>query len=127
MAAKIQSGWISANKLTPKPTGSVRNGFVVKNVPEYDKRRIRALQNKPYRTTSVYQQHLEPEARQNDFGMQVARVQGAGMYHRRSTNVAISFDEDIDIVRTACWYCGQFSDNGHSGVDRVKNEVLATI
>lgn len=64
MAAKSDSGWMSARKPTTKPTGPVRNGFVVVTAPEYDKRRIRALQNKRYRRTAVYEKHLE--ARKTD-------------------------------------------------------------
>lgn len=59
MAAKSQGGWMSARKRTTKPTGPVRNGFVVETAPEYDKRRIRALHNKRYRRSSVYQKHLK--------------------------------------------------------------------
>ena len=32
-----------------------------------------------------------------------------------------SFDEYSSIVRSACWYCGDFTYKGYSGVDRVHN------
>ena len=53
------SGWISARKPTTKPSGPVRDGFVIVNAPEYDKRRIRALNKKRYRRSPVYQRHLK--------------------------------------------------------------------
>ena len=40
---------------------------------------------------------------------------------RRNITVSISFDEYSSIVRTACWYCGEFTYKGYSGVDRVQN------
>lgn len=40
---------------------------------------------------------------------------------RRNIEVSISFHEYSSIVRTACWYCGDFTQKGYSGVDRVKN------
>ncbi|CAN0567044.1 unnamed protein product, partial [Laminaria digitata] len=33
----------------------------------------------------------------------------------------IGFDEYSSIVRTAGWYCGEFTYKGYSGVDRVQN------
>lgn len=35
--------------------------------------------------------------------------------------MSINFDEYSSIVRTACWYCGQYTYRGYSGVDRVQN------
>ena len=43
MDAKNDSGWIATRKQTTKPTGQVRDGFVVEYAPEYDKRRIPSL------------------------------------------------------------------------------------
>lgn len=40
---------------------------------------------------------------------------------KRNIAVSISFDEYSKIVRTACSYCGEFTYEGYSGVDRVQN------
>ncbi|CAM9152502.1 unnamed protein product [Sphacelaria rigidula] len=129
MAAKSHGGWMSARKPTAKPTGPVRNGFVVEIAPEYDKRRIRALQNKRYRRSSVYQQHLKARKIDVVYRWRVFQEQAK----RRNIKVSISFDEYSSIVRTACWYCGDFTYKGYSGVDRVqtagtyqKDDVVAS-
>lgn len=41
--------------------GAGRDGFVVENAPEYDIRRIRALQNKRHRRSAVYQKHVKSQ------------------------------------------------------------------
>ncbi|CAM9552285.1 unnamed protein product, partial [Hapterophycus canaliculatus] len=40
---------------------------------------------------------------------------------RRNIEVSIGFDEYSSFVRTACWYCGEFTYKGYSVVDRVQN------
>ena len=108
MAAKSDSGWMSARKPTTKPTGPVRNGFVVVTAPKYDKRRIRALNKTRYRRTAVYKKHLE--ARETDvvYRWRVFKEQAK----RRSIQVSINFDEYSSIVRTRCWYCCGFTYRG---------------
>lgn len=82
-----------------------------------NKRRTRALQNKRYRKSPAYQRRLE--ARKNDvvYRWRVFKEQAK----RRNISVLIGFDEYINIVRTACSYCGEFTYDGYSGVDRVQN------
>lgn len=119
MASKSDSGWMSARKPTTKPTGPVRDGFVVEIAPEYDERRIRALQNKRYRRTAVYQKHLKARKIDVVYRWRVFKEQTK----RRSIQVWIRFDEYSSIVRTACWYCGKFTYKGYSGVQ--KSNVVA--
>ncbi|CAN0247564.1 unnamed protein product, partial [Scytosiphon promiscuus] len=78
-------------------------------------RRTRALQNKRYRRSAAYQKHLE--ARKSDVAYRWRVFKGQAK--RRNINVSISFDEYSSIVRSACWYCGDFTYKGYSGVDRV--------
>ncbi|CAN0109784.1 unnamed protein product, partial [Laminaria digitata] len=80
-------------------------------------RRIRALQKKRYRRSPAYQRHLK--ARKSDvlYRWRVFKEQA----RRRNIAVSISFDEYSSFVRTACWYCGEFTYKGYSGVDRVQN------
>lgn len=108
---------MSARKRTTKPTGPVRNGFVVETAPEYDKRRIRALHNKRYRRSSVYQKHLKARKTNVMYRWRVFQEQA----RRRNIEVSITFDEYSNMVRTACWYCGDFTYEGYSGVERVQN------
>ncbi|CAN0446101.1 unnamed protein product, partial [Ectocarpus sp. 8 AP-2014] len=79
--------------------------------------RIRALQNKRYRRSSVYQKHLQARKTDLVYRWRVFKEQAC----RRSIEVSINFDEYSSIVRTACRYCGQFTYRGYSGVDRVQN------
>ena len=106
----------AARKPTAKPTGLVRNGFVVETAPEYDIRHIRAFQNKRYRRSAVYQKHLKARKVNLVYRWRVFQEQA-----RRNIEVSISFDEYSSIVRAACWYCGDFTYKGYSGVDRVQN------
>ncbi|CAN0385203.1 unnamed protein product, partial [Scytosiphon promiscuus] len=78
----------------------------VRRAPRHDNRRVRALQNKRYRRSIVYQEHLK------------AKVDEA---RRRNNTVSFSFDEYSSIVSTACWYCGDLTYNRYSGVDRMQN------
>lgn len=117
MAAIGDGGWMSARKPTTRPTGPVRNGFVVENAPECDKRRIRALQNKRYRRSPAYKRHLEARKVDVVYRWRVFKEQA----RRRNISVSISFDAYSSIVRTACWYCDHFTYKGYSGVDRVDN------
>ena len=87
------------------------------NNPVYDKRRIRALQNKRYRRSATYQKHLEARKTDVAYRWRVFQEQA----RRRNIHVSICFDEYSSIVRTACWYCGDFTYKGYSGVDRVQN------
>ena len=100
MAAKSDSRWMSARKPTTKPTGLVRNGFVVATAPKYDKRRIRALNKTRYQKTAVYKKHLEARKTDVVYRWRVFKEQAK----RRGIQVSISFDEYRSIVRTACWY-----------------------
>ncbi|CAN0012552.1 unnamed protein product, partial [Pylaiella littoralis] len=79
-------------------------------------RRIRALQKKRYRKSPAYQRHLK--ARKSDV---LYRWRVFKQARRRNTAVSISFDEYSSFVRTACWYCGEFTYKGYSGVERVQN------
>ncbi|CAM9485978.1 unnamed protein product, partial [Pylaiella littoralis] len=80
-------------------------------------RRIRALQNKRYRRPTAYEKHLKARRTDVVYRWRVFKEQAC----RRNINVSISFDEYSGIVRTACWYCGDFTYKGYSGVDRVQN------
>ncbi|CAM9159816.1 unnamed protein product, partial [Hapterophycus canaliculatus] len=80
-------------------------------------RRIRALQSKRYRRSSVYQKHLKAREVNVVYRWRVFQEQA----RRRNITVSISFDEYSSIVRTACWYCGDFTYKGYSGIDRVQN------
>lgn len=116
MVATKDSGRIS-RKPTTKPTGPVRNGFVVASAPEYDIRRIKALQKKRYRRSPAYQRHLK--ARKVD--VICRRRVFNEQERRRKIAVSISIEEYSTIVRTACWCCGEFTYEGYSVVDRVQN------
>ncbi|CAM9721216.1 unnamed protein product [Ectocarpus sp. 4 AP-2014] len=99
------NGWLSARKSTSRPAGPVRNGFVVVNAPEYDERRIRALQNKRYRRSTTYEKHLKARKIDEVYRWRVFKEQA----RRRGIEVSITFEQYSSIVRRACWYCGQFS------------------
>ncbi|CAN0280251.1 unnamed protein product, partial [Scytosiphon promiscuus] len=75
----------------------------VRRASGYDNRRVRALQNKRYRRSIVYQEDLKARK---------VAMWCAG----RSV-----FQEQSSIVTTACWYCGDLTYNGYSGVDRMQN------
>lgn len=85
--------------------------------PMSDKRRTRALQNKRYRRSAAYQKHLEARKTDVAYRWRVFKEQAK----RRNTNVSISFDEYGSIVRSACWYCGDYIYKGYSGANRVHN------
>ncbi|CAN0580913.1 unnamed protein product, partial [Ectocarpus sp. 12 AP-2014] len=80
-------------------------------------RRIRALQKKRYRRSLAYQRRLKARKVDLVYRWRVFNEQAK----RRSIAVSISLDEYSSIVRTACSYCGEFTYEGYSGVDRVQN------
>ncbi|CAM9634614.1 unnamed protein product, partial [Pylaiella littoralis] len=80
-------------------------------------RRIRALQNKRYRRSTAYEKYLKARKTDVVYKWRVFKEQAC----RRNIRVSICFDEYSSIVRTACWYCGDFTYKGYSGVDRVQN------
>ncbi|CAM9349391.1 unnamed protein product, partial [Ectocarpus sp. 8 AP-2014] len=80
-------------------------------------RRIRALQKKRYRRSLAYWRHLKARKVDVVYRWRVFNEQAK----RRNIAVSISFDDYISIVHTACSYCGQFTYEGYSGVDRVQN------
>ncbi|CAN0066545.1 unnamed protein product, partial [Laminaria digitata] len=80
-------------------------------------RRIRALQNKRYRRSAAYEKHFKARKTDVVYRWRVFKEQAC----RRNIKVSIGFDEYSSIVRTAGWYCGEFTYKGYSGVDRVQN------
>ena len=106
MTATSDSGWMSTRKPTTKPTGPVRNGFVVENAPEYNMRRIRAMQKKRYRMSPAYPRHLKARKVDVMYRWRVFKEQA----RRRSSSVSISLMSTA--VRTACSYCDEFTYRG---------------
>ena len=95
-----------------------RQAYVVVTVPKYDKRRIRALQNKRYRRTAVYEKHLEAGRTDVVYRWRVFKEQAK----RGSIQLSITLtSKAASCAQLACWRCGGCACKGYSGVDRVQN------
>lgn len=119
MGATKDNGWISARKPTTKPTGPVRDGFIVVTAPDYRTQHMshQSPEQEAIPKIPAHQRHAEARKVDLMYRWRVFNEQA----RKRKIAVSISFDEYSRIVRTACSYCGEFTHEGYSGVDRVQN------